>query len=103
MHEQLCLLTNDLLTRPAAQPVENEPPEAGEDSESRPPGIRLTMPTAPRETCLFSRFLERGDERMQSAPVAFKGQARLSNEAISSLSQTHGRRLAGLHGEGEAT
>lgn len=63
-----------------------------------------TMPTAPRETCLFSHhFLERGDERMLSTPVAFEGWARLSNEAVSSLSWTRGRRLAGLRGEGEAT
>ena len=40
---------------------------------------------------------------MQSTPGAFKGQARLSNEAISSLSQTRGRRLAGLREEGEVT
>ena len=40
---------------------------------------------------------------MQSTPGAFKGQARLSNEAISSLSRTRGRRLAGLRGEGEVT
>ena len=40
---------------------------------------------------------------MLSAPMAFEGRARLSNEAVSSLSWTRGRRLAGLRGEGEVT
>lgn len=39
--KQLLLLTNDLSTRPAAQPVGNEPPEAGKDSKSCPFGTHL--------------------------------------------------------------